>query len=54
MFDKSLMKVMENYEEIIKIILPTLGAERQKTYSPFLPICLNTGKVLEVSIKELY
>ncbi len=53
LFDKSLMKVMENYDEIIKIILPTLGAERQKTYSPFLPICLNTGKVLEVSIKEL-
>ncbi len=52
-FDKSLIKVMENYDEITKIIIPTLGPERQKTYSPFLPICPNTGKVLEISIKEL-
>ena len=29
-------------------MLPTLGKERQKTYSPFLPICPITGQVLEV------
>ena len=32
--------------------MPTLGEERRKTYSPFLPICQKTGKVLEVSIIE--
>ena len=32
------------------IIIPTLGKERQKTYSPFLPICPDTGKVLEIPL----
>ena len=35
------------------IILPTLGKERQKTYSPFLPICPETGIVLEIPIIEI-
>ena len=52
-FNKSLLLVLEKYEEIIEIILPTLGKERQKTYSPFLPICPETGKVLEVPIIEI-
>jgi lysyl-tRNA synthetase class 1 len=33
--------------------LPTLGKERQKTYSPFLPICPDTGHVLEIPVKEI-
>jgi len=37
----------------MEIILPTLGKERQKTYSPFLPICPETGQVLEVPIVEI-
>ena len=36
--------ILENYQGIMDIILPTLGKERQKTYSPFLPICPDTGK----------
>ena len=35
------------------IILPTLGKERQRTYSPFLPICPDTGKVLEIPVLEI-
>ena len=35
------------------IILPTLGKERQKTYSPFLPICPDTHRVLEIPVKEI-
>ena len=38
-FNNSLMRVLEKYEEIMNIILPTLREERRKTYSPFLPIC---------------
>ena len=30
-----------------------MGKERQKTYSPFLPICPETGQVLEVPIIEI-
>ena len=37
----------------MNIILPTLGKERQKTYSPFLPICPDTGHVLEIPVKEI-
>ena len=37
----------------MEIILPTLGKERQKTYSPFLPICTETGKVLEIPVLEI-
>ena len=49
-FNDQLIKVLNSYDEIKKIILPTLGEERKKTYSPFLPICPETGHVLEVEI----
>jgi len=52
-FNDALLLVLENYEKIKEIILPTLGAERKKTYSPFLPLCSDTGKVLEVPIIEI-
>jgi lysyl-tRNA synthetase class 1 len=52
-FNKSLLLVLEKYEEIMNIMLPTLGKERKSTYSPFLPICPTTGKVLEVPIVEI-
>lgn len=51
MFDETLLKVLEKYEDIMKLILPTLGSERQQTYSPFLPLCKKTGKVLQVPVK---
>jgi len=53
LFNSSLLLVLEKYENIKEIILPTLGKERQKTYSPFLPVCPETGKVLEVPIIEI-
>ncbi len=52
-FNESLMRVIEKYEEIMNIILPTLRAERRKTYSPFLPICPKTGKVLEIPLLKM-
>ena len=53
LFNNALLIVLEKYEKIAEIILPTLGKERQKTYSPFLPICPETGQVLEVPILEI-
>ena len=53
LFNSTLLLVLEKYEQIKEIILPTLGKERRKTYSPFLPICSETGKVLEVPIVEI-
>ena len=52
-FNDELINVLNNYEKIMNIIVPTLGSERKKTYSPFLPICPETGKVLEIPIIEI-
>ena len=52
-FNPSLQIILKNYDGIMNIILPTLGKERQKTYSPFLPICPETGQVLEIPVKEV-
>ena len=51
-FDKALLRVLEKYDEVINVILPTLGPERRATYSPFLPVCAKTGVVLQVPIVE--
>lgn len=47
-FDETLLTMLRNYDKVMDIILPTLGGERQATYSPFLPVCPNSGKVLQV------
>ena len=52
-FNSTLKIILENYDGIMNIILPTLGKERQKTYSPFLPICSETGQVLEIPVKKI-
>ena len=52
-FNPSLQLILENYDEIMNIILPTLGKERQKTYCPFLPICPESGHVLEIPVLEI-
>ena len=51
-FNNSLLRVLEKYDDIMNIILPTLREARKKTYCPFLPICPETGKVLEVPLIE--
>lgn len=53
LYNDALIKVLDKYEEIMQIMLPTLGEERQKTYSPFLPVDPETGQVLQVSILEV-
>ncbi len=52
-FNDALKLILKNYKGIMEIILPTLGKERQKTYSPFLPICPKTEKVLEIPVIEI-
>ncbi len=47
-FDAALLRMLQVYDDVMAIILPTLGEERRATYSPFLPICPRTGKVLQV------
>ena len=49
-FNEVLRRVLERHEAIRQAVLPTLGAERQETYSPILPICPDSGRVLQVAI----
>lgn len=49
-FDEALNLVLNHYDEIMEVMLPSLREERQKTYSPFLPICPVTGEVFQVPI----
>ncbi|HET7716095.1 MAG TPA: lysine--tRNA ligase [Bauldia sp.] len=51
-FDATLLKMLEAYDEVMAIMLPSLGDERRETYSPFLPISPTTGAVLQVAILE--
>jgi len=50
--DTALLRMLEVYDQVMDIILPTLGPERRATYSPFLPISPTTGKVLQVPMIE--
>jgi lysyl-tRNA synthetase class 1 len=51
-FDAALLRMLKAYDQVMDIILPTLGPERRATYSPFLPISPMTGKVLQVPMIE--
>ena len=52
-FDEALLIILDRYDKIMDIMLPSLGDERKKTYSPFLPISPKTGQVLQTEIIEL-
>jgi lysyl-tRNA synthetase, class I len=51
-FDATLLTVLERYEAVMAIMLPSLRAERRQTYSPFLPRHPRTGHVMQVPIDE--
>lgn len=50
-FDETLLKMLAVYDDIMDIILPTLGPDRRATYSPFLPISPRSGVVLQVPME---
>ncbi|MGP2491051.1 lysine--tRNA ligase [Mesorhizobium sp. PUT5] len=52
-FDEVLLRAVGCYDKIMAVMLPTLGEERQATYSPFLPISPKTGRVLYVPMKHV-
>ena len=52
-FDPTLKLVLQHYDAIMAIMLPSLRDERRATYSPFLPICPHTGQVLQVPMVEI-
>ncbi|PPR12148.1 MAG: Lysine--tRNA ligase [Alphaproteobacteria bacterium MarineAlpha11_Bin1] len=51
-FDGTLLQILKHHDDINDVIKPTLGEERRATYSPFLPVCRKTGRVLLAEIVE--
>ncbi|MBN8292365.1 lysine--tRNA ligase [Rhodobacter sp. NTK016B] len=52
-FDAVLLRACERYDDIMAVMLKSLREERQQTYSCFLPIHPETGRVLYVPMKEV-
>ena len=52
-FDEVLLRACEKYDEIMAVMLKSLREERRQTYSIFLPIHPETGRVLYVPMKEV-
>ncbi len=52
-FDAALLEILRKHDEIVAVILPTLGPDRRATYSPFLPVHPKTGVVMQVKIEQL-
>ncbi|SFJ65960.1 lysine--tRNA ligase [Methylobacterium brachiatum] len=52
-FDAALLRVLERYDAVMEIMLPSLRAERSASYSPFLPLHPVTGHVMQVPIDEV-
>lgn len=52
-FDQTMLEVLEKYEDLMALMLPTLGVERQKTYSPFMPIDPESGIVIDKGVKGI-
>jgi lysyl-tRNA synthetase class 1 len=51
-FDQTLLTVLERYDAVMSVMLPSLREERQQTYSPFLPVHPRTGIVMQVQVDE--
>src|SRR5208283_3462184 len=49
-FDAALLHMLERFDAVQKIMLPSLREERAATYSPFLPIHPLTGIVMQVPL----
>ncbi len=50
-FDAALLHMLENFDRVQAIMLPSLREERAATYSPFLPIHPRTGVVMQVPLE---
>src|ERR1700732_4163968 len=49
-FDAALLRVLERFDAVMAIMLPSLREERAQTYSPFLPISPRSRSVLQVPV----
>jgi len=52
-FDAVIRKILHAFDAIMGVMLPTLGEDRRKTYSPVLPISPKSGRVLQVAVEVI-
>jgi len=52
-FDGVIRKILHAWDAIMGVMLPTLGEDRRKTYSPVLPISPSNGRVLQVPVEVI-
>ena len=52
-FDSTLLRILERYDAVMDVMLPSLREERAQSYSPFLPIHPVTQVVMQVAIDEI-
>ena len=52
-FDEVLLRAAREYDKVMEVMLKSLRDERRQTYSIFLPIHPETGRVLYVPMKEV-
>ena len=52
-FDEALLRMLDCFDEVMGVMLPSLRQERASTYSPFLPIHPVTGVVMQVPIDDV-
>ena len=50
-FDSTMLRVLEKYDDLMELMLKNLGEERQETYSPFMPIDAESGKVIDKGVR---
>src|ERR1700752_572484 len=53
-FDRALLRMLDCFDEVQAIMLPSLRAERAATYSPFLPIPPRTLVVMHARVLKSY
>ncbi len=51
-FDAALLRMLDRFDEVQAVMLPSLREERAATYSPFLPIHPRTGVVMQAPVLE--
>jgi lysyl-tRNA synthetase class 1 len=52
-FNDTLDLFAHNYDDVRNIILPTLGPDRRATYSPFMPIDPENGRVHDTGVDDV-
>jgi lysyl-tRNA synthetase class 1 len=52
-FDAALLHMLDRFDQVQAIMLPSLREERASTYSPFLPIHPVTGIVMQVPLEAM-